>query len=45
MVSGGDARNLLALTHVGTWGGLVFGLVWLVAALYFSIRSGRGLWK
>jgi uncharacterized membrane protein YedE/YeeE len=24
---------------------LIFGLFWLVAALYFSIRSGWGLWK
>jgi hypothetical protein len=44
-VEGGSARDLLALTGIGHWGGLVFGLVWLVAALYFSVRSGWGLWK
>jgi uncharacterized membrane protein YedE/YeeE len=44
-VDGGPSRDLLALTGAGTWGGLVFGLVWMVAALYFSIRSGWGLWK
>jgi uncharacterized membrane protein YedE/YeeE len=44
-VEGGVSRDLLALTGVGPWGGLIFGLFWLVAALYFSIRSGWGLWK
>lgn len=44
-VDGGDSRNLLALTGVGPWGGLVFGLVWLVAALYFAVRSGWSFWK
>jgi uncharacterized membrane protein YedE/YeeE len=45
VVSGGDSRNLLAITHTGTWGGLLFGMTWLIAALYFSIKSGWGLWK
>ncbi|MDR3369038.1 YeeE/YedE family protein [Rhodoferax sp.] len=44
-VEGGTSRNLLALTGVGPWGGLFFGLIWLIAALYFSVRSGWGLWK
>lgn len=44
-VEGGASRDLLALTGVGAWGGLIFGLFWLLAALYFSIRSGWGLWK
>ena len=44
-VEGGASRDLLAMTGVGPWGGLIFGLFWLVAALYFSIRSGWGLWK
>lgn len=44
-VGGGDARNLLAITHTGNWGGLAFGMVWLLAALYASIRSGWGFWK
>jgi len=44
-VEGGPARDLLAITGLGHWGGLAFGLLWLVAALYFSVRSGWGLWK
>ena len=44
-VDGGAARDLLAITHTAPWGGLVFGLVWLVAALFFAVRSGWGLWK
>jgi uncharacterized membrane protein YedE/YeeE len=44
-VEGGGARDLLAISGLGHWGGLVFGLVWTVAALFFSIRSGWGLWK
>lgn len=44
-VDGGASRNLLAITHVGPWGGLMFGLIWLIAALFFSVRSGWGFWK
>jgi uncharacterized membrane protein YedE/YeeE len=44
-VEGGAARDLLALTHLGTGGGLAVGLVWLAAALYFAVRSGWGAWK
>jgi len=44
-VEGGSTRDLLSITGLGHWGGLVFGLVWLAAALYYSIRSGWGLWK
>jgi uncharacterized membrane protein YedE/YeeE len=44
-VEGGPARDLLAITGMGHWGGLVFGLIWLLAALYFSVRSGWGFWK
>jgi len=44
-VDGGNARNLLALTGAGPWGGLIFGLLWLFAGLFFSVRSGWGLWK
>ncbi len=44
-VDGGAARDLLAITGAGHWGGLAFGLLWMAAALYFSIRSGWGLWK
>ncbi len=44
-VEGGAPRDLLALTGAGPWGGLLFGLIWFAAALYFSVRSGWGLWK
>ncbi len=44
-VDGGASRDLLALTGVGPWGGLAFGLIWLIAALFFSVRSGWGFWK
>ena len=44
-VEGGASRDLLSITGLGHAGGLVFGLVWLAAALFFSIRSGWGLWK
>ena len=44
-VEGGPARDLLAITGVGHWGGLVFGLAWFAFALYVSIHSGWGLWK
>ena len=44
-VEGGAPRDLLALTGLGHWGGLAFGLVWGAAALFFGLRSGGGLWK
>lgn len=44
-VPGGGARDLLGLAGVGHWGGLLFGLVWMVAALVFSLRSGGTIWK
>ena len=44
-VDGGPSRDLLAMTGLGHWGGLVFGLVWFVAGLIFAVRSGWGLWK
>ena len=44
-VEGGTSRDLLAMTGVGHWGGLIFGLVWLTAAMIFSARSGWGFWK
>jgi uncharacterized membrane protein YedE/YeeE len=44
-VDGGSSRDLLAITGLGHWGGLFFGLIWSAAALFFSIRSGWGLWK
>lgn len=44
-VDGGRSRDLLAITGIGHWGGLLIGLVWFAAALYFSVRSGGGFWK
>ena len=44
-VEGGPTRDLLAITGLGHWGGLVFGLAWFAAALFFSVRSGWGFWK
>ena len=44
-VEGGPSRDLLALTGIGHWGGLVFGLVWLAAGLLFAVRTGWGFWK
>lgn len=44
-VEGGPSRDLLAITGMGHWGGLIVGGIWFVAALYFSIRSGWGFWK
>jgi uncharacterized membrane protein YedE/YeeE len=44
-VEGGSSRDLLALTGIGHWGGLLFGLLWLAAALHFAVRSGWGFWK
>ena len=44
-VEGGASRDLLSITGLGHAGGLAFGLVWLAAALFFSIRSGWSLWK
>lgn len=40
-VEAGPSRDLLAMTGVGPWGGLVAGLVWMAAALYFSWRSPK----
>ncbi len=45
-VDGGSGRNLLALVGVGHWGGLVFGLIWLMAGVYFALRNrwSAGKW-
>ncbi len=44
-VEGGPSRDMLAILGVGHWGGLVFGLVWAIAALYFVGRSAsRSRW-
>jgi hypothetical protein len=35
----------LAIVGAGPWGGLSFGLLWLVAGLVVSVSSGWGFWK
>ncbi len=44
-VEGGAARDLLAVIGVGRWGGLAFGALWLAAALWYSVRSRKSVWK
>lgn len=44
-VEGGAARDLLAVAHVGAWGGLAFALLWLLAALWYALRSRQDAWK
>lgn len=44
-VQGGASRDLLALTGLGHGAGLAMGGMWLIAALYYSLRSPhRSLW-
>ncbi len=45
-IDGGAARDLLAMTHLGHVGGLLFGLLWLAAAIAFARRArlGRSEW-
>ena len=38
-VEGGAARDLLATFHLGHYGGIVFGLVWLATAIHFAQRA------
>ncbi len=38
-IDGGTARDLLAVLHLGHIGGLLFGLVWLAAAIHFARRA------
>jgi uncharacterized protein len=33
-------RNLLVITGIGHWGGLLFGLAWLFAGLVLAVRTG-----
>lgn len=44
-VEAGASRDLLALTGIGRSGGLLVGLVWLVAAITFARRGGWNTWK
>ncbi len=43
-VDGGSARDALALTGIGHTGGLLFGAVWLVAALVWARRQRVRFW-
>ena len=38
-IDGGGARDLLATFHLGHIGGVIFGLVWLAAAIHFARRA------
>jgi len=44
-VDGGGARDVLALTGLGHVGGLLFGAVWLVAALVWARRQRVRFWS
>lgn len=41
IVDGGASRDLLAIAGVGHWGGLVFGLFGLAAAVYISWKNSH----
>ncbi|KAB2924309.1 MAG: YeeE/YedE family protein [Dechloromonas sp.] len=43
-IDGGSGRDLLASFHLGHVGGLVFGLLWLAAAVHFARRARLG-WR
>jgi len=44
-VEGGGPRDLLSVAHLDRRAGLVFGALWLLAALWFALRSRRDPWK
>jgi uncharacterized membrane protein YedE/YeeE len=44
MIDGGSARSLLAQLGLGPVAGLAFGLVWLAAGVWYSVRAGNHLW-
>jgi uncharacterized membrane protein YedE/YeeE len=44
-IEGGPSRDLLVLSGIGHGGGLVVGLVWMAAALFFAYRSAHSVWK
>jgi len=41
-IQGGGTRDLLATLHLGHSGGLLFGLIWLAAAIIFARRARLG---
>lgn len=42
-IDGGSGRDLLAALHLGHLGGLLFGAVWLAAAIHFARRAGLAI--
>nr|MBL8455668.1 YeeE/YedE family protein [Zoogloeaceae bacterium] len=42
---GGGARDLLSMSETGHAGGLLFGLAWLFAALFFALRQRVHAWR
>lgn len=44
-IEGGAPRDLLARTGIGHGGALVFGLVWLAAAVVWARRQGVATWS
>ncbi len=38
-INGGTSRDLLATMHLGNHGGLIFGLIWMAAAIHFARRA------
>lgn len=44
-VDGGSARDLLAVAGLHRGAGLAFGMLWLLAALWYALRSRRDAWK
>ena len=43
-IDGGSARDLLASTGIGNRGGLLFGLLWLGAGVWFAWRQRIRMW-
>lgn len=43
-VDGGTSRDLIALSGFGHVGGLLFGLVWLIAAVVWAVRQRVAAW-
>lgn len=43
-IDGGTARDLLALAGIGHSGGLLFGLIWLLAGAWFASRHRVSRW-
>lgn len=43
-IDGGNTRDLLAVAGIGNTGGLLFGLVWLLAGAWFAMRNRVPVW-